>query len=1813
MLKITGIKGLFQCLLIGMLGLALGACDDVSDWGKGSSSSSSSINPQAVVTTFGTISSGSTILSLPASNPAIVVGMVVNSSTAGLAAGTTVTAVAGTSVTLSQPATAGLAGATFNFCSACYLVGGTVTGYNPAYGALTLVNRGGNALVLSSNGSYFFTAPVQSGFGYLVTVSASGLTAGAGAAQNCSVTNGTGTVPTQTNAVGTVASGSKALTLNAGNSGIVVGMRVTSSSAGLAAGVTVTAVSGASVTLSAATTAAMTDAAFTFTPVNVTNVNVNCGVPTYTVSGDFSDLKGNVVLKLSASDNISQQISVPLTCAGALPAPGCPGSSGDGGGAFAFSIPLNLLDSKGAVQAYSVSIVSQSPSNGLNCTVQNGSNFSIQIPNSITDVKLICNRTAYAFNANVTGLAQGATLQLTKTINSLNDNDPNKVEALSVNAIGNKAFTSVKTGERYSLVVSQQPLGQTCSVQNGTGYTVDAGAATGLIAASAVTVNVNCVKTPFTIAVSNPALATVSVTGTTQNNSPSAASNITFNDTYGDAGVALSVQKTGNTCTVGGTPIPSPITGNITGVTISCTPNQYHVKVTVKGLADTGAPYTAPVLGLNGSYDSLTLATPLPTSDTTYTFTKTLAYGSTYAVDVTDAQIKGHAGVPLCVLDTTSGTVGVGDVSLTLTCSADNFSVGGTITGLTTGTGLVLVNGSDSTPISAGGNFTMANLVPKAATYNVTVGTQPTGQTCLVVSNGSGTMGTSNVSNISITCDNGKISGTITGLPSGVNLTLANNAADGKQTTGTGSDVSFTLAPPAGAYANGTAYKVAVQGPQPQGQTCLVTNPQGSINGGDVTNVLVQCTYNTYTVGGTIILDSSITTLPAQGNGLSINMSYTLGVNDDTSNTCSSGPVTSGVCNAKPVEIFNAGGNPGNVSAAIACPNNIGIQAQFPNATSCIAWNFTDQIHAQPITLSQTQTTVTTGAQPYGVSCTLYSVSGTTYTVAPGNPPNVKSNVGAGNVNSSNVVYYCSATSYAITGTVAGVPANSGTAGMQAYSAINLQVVTNEGGPSGPQNTYTQQFTGNGAFTLAAPIKWTKDDATDPNTYPTTRNLAANNTLVYNDTNNQLFSVSVGGTCGSPGLTAPSVTTPTAGNSQNTLAVISVTDTTVTPNVTTSVVNCPLTVTNGAYPFTPFGTALYSYAGTYTAPTTPYSHATGTTYTASLIKPVGYLQNNNTANTADTLGNGIYPLHNTCSLSAPGATYIPSTGVLTGTITNDNPAITVTCTPYEVPVTITFNGYASGGGFTAQSTVSLFGTPGPSFASTSCAPACEIQTLSSTGTASATGSTNGAAPFKTYLKPGTTWYATFTQPVMTTSPRTCTLYSAGTSTNPLTVGTSAITSAFGNCTLNSPADGFMFVANSGNKTVTQYIFAADGTPTLNTTSVITGSLGTAGGGVVPFGTGGPVDVAIAPNGMAAYVLDAGNKKVNNYSVAAKVLGAPVSNAAAISVAISLSPVTPNPFALALTPSGMNAFVTDNAGGVVYGYSVVGGPTGANLASLTTPYNLTGSGVPTLSTTGSGPRGITFDPTSTYAYVVNGNDGTVSQFTVTGNGLTALGAMGTGGVTLNTFTVGHNPYYAVVEPSGRYLYVTNKDDNTISQFSICQAGSTSCPMVGVTPTQTVTSTGGSVGGLSALSPATASLPAGNGPVGITANDTSVFVTTSDGKVVQYTIGATGQLTPNASLNTGSIAAGTSPFGVVTAFGSLTAATSYTYSATTTPTTQTSPKLYVANQGGDSIQSYLMDYTVTLSPYPLINALTPSLTPGVTSQATGSGPLNMAIFK
>lgn len=77
-------------------------------------------------------------------------------------------------------------------------------------------------------------------------------------------------------------------------------------------------------------------------------------------------------------------------------------------------------------------------------------------------------------------------------------------------------------------------------------------------------------------------------------------------------------------------------------------------------------------------------------------------------------------------------------------------TISGTVSGLS-GTLTLLNNGSNALTISTDGTFTFTTAVAEGSPYDVTVGTQPATQTCSV-SNGSGTMGGSNVTNVSVTC-----------------------------------------------------------------------------------------------------------------------------------------------------------------------------------------------------------------------------------------------------------------------------------------------------------------------------------------------------------------------------------------------------------------------------------------------------------------------------------------------------------------------------------------------------------------------------------------------------------------------------------------------------------------------------------------------------------------------------------------------------------------------------------------------------------------------------------------------------------------------------------------------------------------------------------------------------------------------------------------------------------------------------------------------------------------------------------------------------
>ena len=170
------------------------------------------------------------------------------------------------------------------------------------------------------------------------------------------------------------------------------------------------------------------------------------------------------------------------------------------------------------------------------------------------------------------------------------------------------------------------------------------------------------------------------------------------------------------------------------------------------------------------------------------------------------------------------------DCSATQSCSVPR-SVGGNVTGLA-GTVVLRNNGTDSLTITGNGVYTFATPIAAGATYNVTVFTQPAGQTC-TVANGSGAIGASNITNVNGTCvNNFTLSGTATGLT--IAITLQNNGGSNLSVSANG---SFTFS---AGVADGSTYNVTVLAQQ-AGQSCTVSNGSGTVSGANITNVSVTC------------------------------------------------------------------------------------------------------------------------------------------------------------------------------------------------------------------------------------------------------------------------------------------------------------------------------------------------------------------------------------------------------------------------------------------------------------------------------------------------------------------------------------------------------------------------------------------------------------------------------------------------------------------------------------------------------------------------------------------------------------------------------------------------------------------------------------------------------------------------------------------------------------------------------------------------------------------------------------------------------------
>ncbi|MBV8618856.1 MAG: hypothetical protein JOY84_08345 [Curvibacter sp.] len=173
-------------------------------------------------------------------------------------------------------------------------------------------------------------------------------------------------------------------------------------------------------------------------------------------------------------------------------------------------------------------------------------------------------------------------------------------------------------------------------------------------------------------------------------------------------------------------------------------------------------------------------------------------------------------------------------------------SVGGTVTGLDANKTLQLADQSgDTLTVSSNGTFTMQSTLSASSNYQVTVATQPTGQSCSV-SNGVGTIDTTgdNISNITVTCVDYSVGGTISGLPSGVDVTLSlSMLASGASSATTLTSTAF----PEGSFyfpdtlPIGSTYIVGVAS-SPSGYSCSTTaNTTGTV-ASTMAQVTVTCT-----------------------------------------------------------------------------------------------------------------------------------------------------------------------------------------------------------------------------------------------------------------------------------------------------------------------------------------------------------------------------------------------------------------------------------------------------------------------------------------------------------------------------------------------------------------------------------------------------------------------------------------------------------------------------------------------------------------------------------------------------------------------------------------------------------------------------------------------------------------------------------------------------------------------------------------------------------------------------------------------------------
>ena len=715
--------------------------------------------------------------------------------------------------------------------------------------------------------------------------------------------------------------------------------------------------------------------------------------------------------------------------------------NGSGGQEVLGNGPFSLSDVVGDAVEYIVSIAQQPA--GKICEISNNSG-TIEGDN-ITDIAVTCEDIPLTIGGTVMGLDnfEGRNLIL-----AFNDSTSSVVgegtETLEITENGAFQFTNTLLhNSPFNIFVSQQPIGETCVVSNGSGVTNGVNITNVVINCST---NIFPVGGTVTGLLPERSFTLQNILGENesgedlvidQNGGFVFINGVEFNTQFN---VSVKIQPPGMNCTVEN---GSAVMGedDVNNVNVTCVPLPFNVGGTITGMV----PNRAIDLSLSFSDTSLTESF---ISNGSFRFFQKVLSGTSFSVSIATLPI-GHA----CSVSNAIGVPFDSDITnVNIDCTPRDFSIGGELTGLIAGRSVTLQNnGGDAITLSENGNFTFPTEVLTGNNYDVTVATQPPGQSCTVTNGNAETLG-NNVTNISVSCSplSFTVGGTASGLVGGQQATIEVVPSQGSTVSSLVGNGSYAIGP----VITGSNFTASISA-QPLGHDCSLSNSSGLVFDQNITNVDLNCTPQTFTIGGTLtglISGRSITLQNNNGDDLTLsaNESFTFATSLDFASSYSVSVLTQ-----PPGQTCTVTNGSGTITTASAV-SNVSVSC-VPDAFS-VSVTVSGLISGRSVTLQNNEEddlVVNTNGVLTTFSQAINSDEDYEVTVfEPAAGMNCEVSNDSGTIFDSNIIdvtVACTPIDFTIGGTVVGMP-DSG----------NLVLQNNEGDDL--------SISENGAFTFSTPV-----------------------------------------------------------------------------------------------------------------------------------------------------------------------------------------------------------------------------------------------------------------------------------------------------------------------------------------------------------------------------------------------------------------------------------------------------------------------------------------------------------------------------------------------------------------------------------------------------------------------------------------------------------------------------------------------------------------------------------------------------------------------